>query len=147
MEDAEHDKMMRGWLTLFAFSGSMNKKGMFKGMLEDVIAKPSWLRMLFNPSMSIGFGKDQWPTREEAWTPSSGSSLATLKIPLALEIAGKPALQGEMLAAEPAAPLSLAGGLVRASGHRPDAPDVRVDIWLMGAARGSGGREFKAATR
>lgn len=147
LADPEFDRVMRGWSALFTFSGSLGKKGLFKQMLDDVIVKPSLIRMIFNPSAALTFGANKWPTREQAWTHGSGDGLGTIHVPLELVISGLPALKGDLLAAEPNAPLSLCGGLIRASGERPDDDQVRVDLELLGAARGSGGQVFKPAVK
>jgi hypothetical protein len=148
LPDEQFDRVMRGWGSLFTFSGSLGKKGMFKQMLDDVIVKPSLLRMILHPSAGLTFGTGKWPTREEAWASGSGAAgLSTIRVPLELTISDRPALTGELLAAEPAAPLSLCGGLIRAWGHRPDDEGVRVDLELLAASRGSGGQEFKKAAK
>lgn len=144
LSDADFDRMMRGWLTLFAFSGSMNKRGMFNAMMKDMIARPSILAMLLNPSAEMTFGGDQWPASAADWT-HGGTPLRTVTLPLQLRIAGKPALRGEMFAVEPYPPLSLCGGLVRASAVRPDDARYRLDLWLIASARGSAGRTFAPA--
>ncbi len=143
LPDAEFDRVMRGWGSLFTFSGSLGKKGMFKQMMDDVIVKPSLLRMILHPSAGLTFGANQWPTREQAW--DAGGGVRTIRVPLELTISDRPALKVELLAAEPLAPLSLCGGLIRASGYRPDDANVRVDLELLGAARGAGGQIFKKA--
>ena len=144
LPDAEFDRVMRGWGALFTFNGSLGKKGMFKQMMEDVIVKPSILRMIFHPTAALTFGANKWPTREES--SDLGRTIPAIRVPLELMIADRPALKGELLAAEPVAPLSLCGGLIRAWGHRPDDEGVRVELELLGAARGSGGQEFVKAT-
>ena len=144
LPDAEFDRVMRGWGALFTFNGSLGKKGMFKQMMEDVIVKPSILRMIFHPTAALTFGANKWPMREES--SDLGRTIPAIRVPLELMIADRPALKGELLAAEPVAPLSLCGGLIRAWGHRPDDEGVRVELELLGAARGSGGQEFVKAT-
>ncbi len=144
LPDAEFDRVMRGWGALFTFNGSLGKKGPFKQMLEDVIVKPSLLRMIFHPTAGLTFGANKWPTREE--TSELGRPLTAIRVPLELTISDRPALNGELLAAEPVAPLSLCGGLIRASGRRPGDESVRVELELLGAARGSAGQGFVKAS-
>lgn len=143
LPDVEFDRVMRGWGALFTFNGSLGKKGMFKQMMDDVIVKPSLLRMILHPSAALTFGANRWPTREDS--SDLGRTLPAIRVPLELVISDLPALKGELLAAEPVAPLSLCGGLIRAWGHRPDDEGVRVDLELLGAARGSGGQVFVKA--
>jgi len=147
LPDDQFDRVMRGWGSLFTFSGSLGKKGLFKQMLEDVIVRPSLLRLLLHPSAGLSFGTDRWPTHDVPWTPGGAVSVSTIHVPLALTIAGEPALEGDLLAAEPVAPLSLCGGLIRANGHKPGDESVRVDLELLAAARGNGGKVFKPITK
>lgn len=144
LNDADFERTMRGWFTLFAFSGSMNKRGVFSSMMRDVVARPSLLRMILKPRAEMTFGDDRWSVRGADWTTNTGK-LSTITIPLQLRIADKPALQGEMLAVEPVAPLSLCGGLVRAHAVNPTDSRHRVDLWLIATARGTGGTSFAPA--
>jgi hypothetical protein len=137
-----YDRSIRGWLTMFSFSGSMGRKGMFRDMLFDIIARPTWLAMLLNPSISLGFGED-WPTRSGPWTaPGSPASLETVSVPLLCEIAGKKAAAARVLASKPLAPLSLCGGILHLDAHNADNPAVHLDVRLLAARRGSGGQKF-----
>lgn len=143
LTDAEFDHSMRGWLTLMAFSGSMNKRGMFKEMMKDTVARPTWLAMIFNPSVALTFTTGDWPAHGEPWIAASGiSGLPTVSLPLQLTIAGKPAMMGTIKCAEPAAPLSLCGGLIYAKGWNPENPAISVEIILLATQRGTGGRVF-----
>src|SRR5205085_1625232 len=108
----QYDRTMRGWLTMFSFSGSMGKKGLFRDMLYDVIARPTWLAMLLNPSVSLGFGDEEWPQRAEPFRAGT-VELDSLQVPLVCMIAGKKAAVAQVFAARPAAPLSLCGGVTR----------------------------------
>ncbi len=65
--DAQAEHELFGWLSLFSFSTSMNKKGMFNEMMKDVVARPSLLAMLFNPSISLGMGREE-ELRLEPWS-------------------------------------------------------------------------------
>lgn len=142
LTDAEASSATRGWMSLVAFSGSMNRRGVFKSMLEEVIRKPSLLSLLFNRSVSIGTGDGQAPTREAAWVApgSTGPGLGSIRMPLYMDIAGTRALEGEIVCVEPVAPLALCGGLVRAKGTRPGDPGTTIEIELVAAARGAGGQ-------
>jgi hypothetical protein len=142
LTDAEADAATRGWMSLVAFSGSMNRKGVFRSMLEDVIRRPSLLALIFNRTISLGTATDQRATCEEAWVAPgmSGPGRPTLKLPLYMDIAGSRALDGEIECVDPVAPLSLCGGLVRAKGTRPDEPETTIEIELVSARRGTGGQ-------
>lgn len=145
LPDDEHERMMRGWMALFGFSGSMNRRGPFKNLLTGLIARPSLLAMVLRPSVSVTFGENDWPEFLPDWT-SAGKSVRTIRVPLQLRIADQPALIGEMIACEPLAPLSLCGGMLRATGRNPVDPRVNVELRLVGSALGSGGQTFSAAT-
>lgn len=144
LTDAEFDRSMRGWLTLMAFSGSMNKRGIFKEMMKDTVARPTWLAMLFNPSVALTFTKGEWPSHGEPWGPD-GVLLPTVGLPLQLTIAGKPAMNGTIRCADPVAPLSLCGGLVYAKGWNPESPEISVEIILLATQRGKGEQVFTEA--
>jgi hypothetical protein len=141
LSDAEYDRTMRGWLTMFSFSGSMGKKGMFRDMLFDIIARPTWLEMLLNPSVSLGFGGDDWPRRGDG-VKLDGAKLDTIEVPLVCQISGKRAAVARVVAARPVAPLSLCGGVVSVMAKNADDAGVTLEVRLLAAKRGNGGREF-----
>ncbi|MBY0312212.1 MAG: hypothetical protein K2W85_09090 [Phycisphaerales bacterium] len=145
LPEHEHERMMRGWMALFGFSGSMNRRGPFKDLLKGLIARPSLLAMVLRPSVQVTFGENDWPEFLPDWT-EAGKSVRVIRVPLQLRIADQPALVGEMIACEPLAPLSLCGGLLRATGRNPVDPRVSVELRLVGSALGSGGQMFSAAT-
>lgn len=145
LPEDEHERMMRGWMALFGFSGSMNRRGPFKNLLTGLIARPSLLAMVLRPSVSVTFGDNDWPEFLPDWT-SAGKSVRAIRVPLQLRIADQPALIGEMIACEPLAPLSLCGGMLRATGRNPVDPRVNVELRLVGSALGSGGQTFSAST-
>lgn len=162
LSDEQFERAMRGWLTLMAFSGSMNKRGMFKDMMRDVIARPNLLKLIFNPSVALTFPKGQWPSFRQRWTPgqpevpitdmaawlgdcfagSTPGALAAAEVPLQLSIAGDPAMNGSIRCVEPLAPLSLCGGLVYAKGWNPEDPAISLEITLLATKRGTGGQRF-----
>lgn len=162
MSDEQFERAMRGWLTLMAFSGSMNKRGMFKEMMQDVIARPNLLKLIFNPSVALTFPKGQVPARRQRWTPghpevpitdisawvsdafsaSRPDAIAAVELPLQLSIAGDPAMIGLIHCVEPLAPLSLCGGLVYAKGWNPEHPEIALEITLLASRRGTGGQVF-----
>lgn len=134
LSEDQFEHAVRGWLTLVAFSGSMNKKGMFRPLIEGVIAKPSLLALLLNPSFSLSTtGGDV--QRGEPWT-AAGSEIPTVRLPLICTLAGTTCATAQVLAARPVAPLSLCGGIVRLVGRNPADPSVRFEFRLVGAARG-----------
>lgn len=163
MTDEQFERSMRGWLTLMAFSGSMNKQGMFKQMLRDVIARPNLLKLIFNPSVGLNFPKGQWPSRDQRWRPgqpetraatlaeaveglgepSTPTFLDAINLPLQLSIADTPAMIGSIRCVEPLAPLSLCGGLMHAKGWNPENPSIALEITLLACKRGTGGRELR----
>lgn len=141
--EAEDERQTRGWMTLMVFSGSLNRRGMFRDMMSDVVARPSLIKILFNPTAALE-SESPGPTHAPGW-PQAAPPLPTVRVPLMLSIAGEPALQGEVLACTPVAPLSLVGGILKAEGRNPEKPDVRVEVILLACARGSGGQEFVPA--
>lgn len=142
----ETDRMMRGWMSLFGFTGALNRRGPFKELLTGLIARPSLLAMILKPRAQIVFGENDWPEFLPDWT-RSGKSVRLIRIPLQLRIADQPALVGEMIACEPLAPLSLCGGLLRAHGYNPVDPRINVQLRLLGTSLGSGGQTFADAPR
>lgn len=143
LPDDEHERMMRGWMALFGFSGSMNRRGPFKNLLTGLIARPSLLAIVLKPSVQVTFGENDWPEFLPDWT-SAGKSVRVLRVPLQLRIADQAALVGEIIACEPLAPMSLSGGLLRAIGRNPLDPRVSVELRLVGSALGTGGQVFTA---
>lgn len=141
LTDDEFQRMLRGWMTLFSFSGSLNRKGLFSQMLKDVVARPSLLSMLFNPSASMKMDAPG-PTVGEPWSPNPGLAIDTVDVPLELTISGKPSLLGHVSAARPVAPLSLCGGVLSARAVNADTAATRLEIRLLAAARGTGGKAF-----
>ncbi len=144
LPEQEHERMMRGWMALFGFSGSMNRRGPFKDLLKGLIARPSLLAMVLRPTVQVTFGENDWPAFLPDWT-EAGKSVRVIRVPLQLRIADQPALVGEMIACEPLAPLSLCGGLLRATGRNPADPRVSVELRLVGSALGAGGQTFSPA--
>lgn len=144
LDDAEFDRMMRGWLTLFSFSGSLNRRGIFQEMMESVVARPSLLAMLLNPSVAMT-SQPPGPSTGVPWSPASTdhAAIETIEVPLTLSIAGKTALTGSVTAARPVAPLSLCGGVLRARAENPDDPGTSIEIRLLGASRGEGGQDIR----
>ncbi|MCC6320879.1 MAG: hypothetical protein IT438_05505 [Phycisphaerales bacterium] len=134
LSEEEFDRTMRGWLTLFSFSGSMGRKGMFRDMLQDVVARPSILALILNPSVSLGFG-EEWPTRCDS-REVGAIRLETVRVPLECEIAGKKAAYAWVTATRPIAPLSLCGGVLEVLVKNGDDPSSTMEVRLLAARRG-----------
>lgn len=142
LDDAAADRVLRGWMTLFSFSGSLGRKGLFRDMLGDLVARPGFLRMLFNPSVSLGFA-DDWPEAAQPWSTGDGRpDIDTIRVPIECVIAGKRAASAVVLAARPVAPLSLCGGVISVDACNADDPGIRTHVRLIAAARGRGGQDF-----
>ncbi|MFN7020170.1 MAG: hypothetical protein ACK4WH_02425 [Phycisphaerales bacterium] len=134
LSDEEYDRTMRGWMTLFSFSGAMGKRGIFRDMLHDVVARPTWLALLLNPSVSLGYGQD-WPRRsEDRWIGQV--QVPTVVVPMECTIAGKKAAVAAVTAARPVAPLGLCGGVVEVSVANGEDAAITMDIRLLAALRG-----------
>jgi hypothetical protein len=144
LTEEQFERMMRGWMTLFSFSGSLNKKGMFNQMLKDVVARPSLLGMLLNPTASMGMG-DPGPTVGPVWSADGRAQLETVDVPLELTISGKKSMIGRVTAATPVAPLSLCGGVLSVQAFNADTPTTRLEIRLLATERGKGGQGFRPA--
>lgn len=145
IDSPEYRRVMNGWFTLFAFSGSMSKRGMFRDMLTDLIARPSLLQLLFNPSIGLTFA-DGWPSSAEPWTGPDGSlatPLPTIRTPLLCTIADRPGAAAEVLVTRPVAPLSLCGGVLAVEARNADHADVTMSVHLLAARRGSGGQAWR----
>lgn len=143
LSDEEAERELLGWLSLYAFSMSMNKKGMFNEMMKDVVARPSLIAMLLNPSLSLSLGRDmqlEW----HAWRPAGaeGMEVEGVTIPLTCAIANKVGAVARVHAARPVAPLGLTGGVVSIVGNNADKPEIKFEVRLLAAKRGTKGREF-----
>lgn len=129
-------RLSRGWASLVAFSGSLGKPGMFKGLMESIIKRPSLISMVFDRSLSLG--AEGMPASGPMWLLADGREMPSVRTRLALRFANKPLLMGDATAISPMAPLSLCGGVVWADASRPDDPTQRVEIRLLGSRLGSG---------
>lgn len=138
LSDEEYDRTMRGWMTLFSFSGAMGKRGIFRDMLYDVVARPTWLALLLNPSVSLGYGQD-WPRRgEDRWL--GHVQVPTVLVPMECTIAGKKAAVAAVTAARPVVPLGLCGGVVEVSVANGEDASITMNIRLLAALRGDPSR-------
>jgi hypothetical protein len=145
LSDEAYERELLGWLSLFSFSTSLGKSTIFMPLVKDVLARPSWLRMLFNQDVELGMGEAH-EVRLEAWAPGgSGVPVDAVSMPLTCAIAGKRAAAARVQAARPVAPLGLTGGVVSVVGSNADKPDVRFEVRVLAAARGTGGRAFRPA--
>lgn len=142
-EQAEHELL--GWLSMFSFSMSMNKKGMFNELMKDVVARPSLLAMLFNPSVSLGLGKED-ELQRQVWSPAPGIAVEGVTLPLTCSISDKLGAVARVQAAQPVAPLGLSGGVVSVVGHNADKTDITFEVRLLAAKRGDKGRAFRPTT-
>lgn len=129
-------RVSRGWASLMAFSGSLGRPGLFKGLMESIIKRPSLLSMVFDRSLSLG--AEGMPASGTMWELPDGRQLPSVRTRLALRFANAPVLRGDITAISPVAPLSLCGGVVWADASRPDDPSQRVEIRLLGARVGAG---------
>jgi hypothetical protein len=144
LDDEQAERELLGWLSLFSFSSSMNRKGMFNEMMKDVVARPSLLSMLLNPSVSLGMGEAEELERR-AWTPATGISLDAVSLPLTCSISDKLGAVARVHAARPVAPLGLSGGVVSIVGNNAQKTDVTFEVRLLAAKRGDGKRAFRPA--
>lgn len=129
-------RLSRGWASLMAFSGSLGKPGMFKGLMESIVKRPSLISMVFDRSLSLR--AEGMPASGPMWLLPDGRQLPSVRTRLALRFSSKPVLMGDITAMSPVAPLSLCGGVLWADAFRPDDPTQRVEIRLLGARLGSG---------
>lgn len=142
LSDEAYENELLGWLSLFSFSTSLGKSTMFMPLVKDVVARPSWLRMLFNQDVELGMGRAD-EVRLEAWVPGgSGAPVDAVSMPLTCALSGKPAASARVHAARPVAPLGLTGGVVSVVGSNADKPDIRFEMRVLATARGTGGRAF-----
>lgn len=144
LDDRQWHSMHEGWLTLISFSSSLGRRGMFRDMLDDLVAKPGWLRMLLNPSVALGFA-DGWPAFDESWSPTGEPGLRTIRVPLLCRIADRDGARADVVVTEPVAPLSLCGGVLAINAENADDPRVQLQARLLAAQRGTGGQGFTIA--
>ncbi len=145
ISDAQAEHELLGWLSLFSFSMSMNKKGMFNELMKDVIARPSLLSMLLNPSVALGMGKEE-ELQRRAWTPATNTVLEGVSLPLTCSISDKLGAVARVHAARPVAPLGLSGGVVSIVGNNAQKTDITFEVRLLAAKRGDKARVFLPAT-
>lgn len=145
VSDEEAERELLGWLSLFSFSMSMNKKGMFNDMMKDVIARPSLVAMLFNPNITLAMG-DEAELQLREWAPTPGVRIDGVTVPLSCTIANKLGAVARVHAAKPVAPLGLSGGVVSIEGNNADKPDIRFEVRLLAARRGRAGEIFDETT-
>jgi hypothetical protein len=142
LSDEQFEHAMRGWLTMFSFSGSLGKEGMFRDMLYGIVSRPYWLQYLFDQSIGLNFG-DGWPATAAAWTPVAGRSVGTVRLSLVCTIAKHKGAVADVLACPPLAPLCLSGGVLHVDVRNADDPAISMEVRLLAAKRGTKGRTFK----
>lgn len=131
----EYRRAGLGWLGMVAFSGSLGSNTIFTELVQEVVRRPAWWRILLKPSFALEDAAPG-PTEAPPWSPRAGLTRPAYRVPLRLSIAGRPALEGVVTVVPPDAPLGLGSGLIHAEAHRPDDPSIRMEIRLLGARRG-----------
>jgi hypothetical protein len=105
----------------------------------QVVEKPSVWSVIANfgvtASIRMAFEKSTPVTRLPAHLPPSSTAFA---VPLQVDVNGSPALLVEILAADPARPYALCGGMVAATARHPTDPGLQFDVILLAAHRAEG---------
>jgi hypothetical protein len=105
----------------------------------QVVEKPGVFSVIANFGVKVSIRmpfENSLPVKElPAHLPVTGPAFA---VPLQVDVNGNPALLVRILAADPARPYALCGGMVAATARHPTDPGLQFDVILLAAQRAHG---------
>lgn len=104
-------------------------------LLWQVVEKPSLWSVISNLGASVVL-RPQFHRTMQRTSPLPGNYDPTWSLPMELEVNGRPALDIELLVADPSPPFALCGGLFGARARHPEDPELEFSLLLLSARRG-----------